>query len=226
MKKEYPILFSTPMVQAILEGRKTQTRRIVKPQPILDEDSGYVYDGKHRELYKNDIHHQDWRIAFTNDWCRYKVGDLLWVRESFRKYLHVDEDGFTNQNDTRIDFAADKNEAIPMSDADGFQMFNKKGEEVFVPWKPSIHMPKSDARIWIEIESIRVERAQDIREEDAQAEGVIKSTSDKYDRQLSARQSFETLWASINGEESWHANPWVWVVSFKVLSTTGKPENL
>jgi hypothetical protein len=167
MKKEIPILFSSTMVQAIIAGRKTMTRRIVKPQPIDNtEVDGNFFHGNHKgyvtTLFKAD----------------------------------VAENKF-----------------------DGYK------------WKPSIHMPKEAARIWLEVTEVRVERLHDITEEDAIAEGVEKlnnwwkdytSDQDAYDMQT-AMCSFDSLWKKINGEESWNENPWVWVVSFKVLSTTGKP---
>jgi hypothetical protein len=178
--KEHPILFSTPMVKAILEGRKTMTRRIIK----------------------------NFHAA-----CPYgQPGDILYVRECFSFYL----------------------DAI-LYKADEPHVFKN------VKYKPSIFMRKDYSRIWLQIEEIRVERLQDISEEDARNEGIeriggnaYKVYSDCFSQypkpkddgvriSFSSRYSFATLWAKINGPESWIQNPYVWVVKFKVLSTTGKP---
>lgn len=244
MQKQIPILMSTPMVQATLDGRKTMTRRIVKHRisyeanssgrtdlnafGVLDGNSNYILDKNAVPLTLADIS------------CPYgKVGDILWVRESFRKYYNVDEDGYTNWDKEIIDYCADGLEPLNMVDGDGFQMYNKDGTEKMVPNKPGIHMPKAACRIWLEIIDIRVERVSDITEEDAKAEGV-ETYKDGYKAYgwypkeigvvdcvcTTAIKSFWYLWKSINGEESWLDNPWVWVISFKVLSTTGKPESL
>lgn len=204
--KEKPILFSTDMVRAILDGRKTQTRRIVKheiscdtyqiEQNFLDETVylQYSIDGLFIEPYIT---------------CPYgQQGDVLWVRERFCKdflnrYWYYQQFDFKN----RYHYVHDskRNEEIQFKAND---------------FKPSIHMPKAAARIWLKIESIAVERLQDITEQDAIAEGIIhKSMNDP-------KVEFQHLWQSINGPDSWAQNPWVWVVKFKVLSTTGKPTNL
>jgi len=202
--KEHPILFSTDMVIAKLEGTKTKTRRIINPQPIIDQDSGFVFDGKHRKQY--DIH--NWKDRFIDDYSRWMPGDLLWTRETWR-WIEGD------LGSGAYDFKADNND------------FGN------IKWKPSIFMPKEAARIWDEILSIKVERLHEITEEDAIAEGIERSisgngrivwkhyTKDKYGP--SPVHSYETLWRKINGEESWNENPFVWVIQFKVLSTTGKP---
>lgn len=197
MSKDHPILFSTPMVQAILERRKTQTRRIIKPQPIIDQDSGFVFDGKHRKQY--DIH--CWMNQFIDDFSRWMPGDLLWVRETW---------GWVPTG---------KGEKIGYKATHSEPMHNK--------WKPSIHMYKECARIWLEVTDINVERLHEISEVDAIAEGVkstVKLTDDRMDYTgYYAVEHFQDLWTKINGEESWKANPWVWVLIFKILSTTGKP---
>lgn len=231
MKKQIPILFSAAMVQAILAGRKTMTRRVVK---------GIALDWLEKDGFTPEF------VADPdNGLCRYgKVGDVLWVRENFRKYILFDPTDENLKTDEIIDFAADGEEPIPMIDGDGFQMFKKDGSEKFIPYRPSIHMPKKAARIWLEVVSIRVERAHDISEADAISEGIESYTEEgrpRYKDYMAdasgygdpahdypsvgiAVTSFATLWEKINGRESWEANPWVWVVEFKVLSTTGKPE--
>lgn len=207
--QEKPILFSTPMIKAILDGSKTQTRRILK--------SGFEH---HSLPFSKILFHPSPKLqtqAFFRDKgnlllgtkCPYgNVGDLIWVRETFIEFPHG-VFNFKTDPDPVFEVAASK-------------------------WKPSIHMPKSAARIWLEIEKITVERLQDISEEDARSEGVItymkwlQETSKNYnpDTKLGAYPvtAFSRLWKKINGRESWKANPWVWVVKYKILSTTGKPQ--
>jgi hypothetical protein len=98
-------------------------------------------------------------------------------------------------------------------------------------YKPSIHMPKAAARIWLQVEAVRVERLQDITSEEAKLEGAAGWTERNHPGMVmgdypTPKQDFIRLWQNINGQDSFHANPWVWVVSFKVLSTTGKPDFL
>jgi hypothetical protein len=191
--KDTPILFSTPMVQAILEGRKTMTRRVVNPQPPHWTWNLYPSDKLQTKLRDG---------KYVN--CPYgKPGDLLWVRESWR----FAGGGFDGKPDTSV-----------MSPND---FIYKADEDWNGPWKPSIHMPKSAARIWLEVTDVRVERLQEITETDAIAEGVRLEDSKKWFKHTHV---FEELWQSINGPDSWEANPWVWVVSFKGLSTTGRPK--
>ncbi|MOA26207.1 hypothetical protein D3C78_1469830 [compost metagenome] len=113
--------------------------------------------------------------------------------------------------------------------------YDQRGEK----WRPSIHMPKKASRVWLQITNIRVERLQDVSEYDANAEGVLAYGDGYYKNYftqkglrevdgvqcLLARGSFQSLWASINGMDSWETNPWVWVIEFKVLSTTGKTKS-
>ena len=203
MRKERPILFSTSMVRAILEGRKTQTRRVVKLQPLHDVSKTEMFVSGNtwasRSEINNDGGYHVWR---TN--CPYgKPGDVLWVRETWQP----------SESGAYVHFKAD------WSDEDA-----GKG------WKPSIHMPKDAARIWLEIVNVRVERLQDISEQDAIAEGIHqtwigdkrsdcawKNYIDNGRGSLQPEQSFFSLWESINGKESLEANPWVWVVEFKQI---------
>jgi hypothetical protein len=239
--KEIPMLLSTPMVQAILEGRKTKTRRICRDNGEDVEGFRFVKDnptfpefwkGKKAEPYTG------WVVKYKNLelWlprkCPFgKPGDIIWVREKWRKYCPVDANGYTNYDTQIIEFAADNPPLIDEIDADGFRVFKKDGSEKFISWRPSIYMPKSAARIWLQVEDIRVERVQDITEEDAEAEGVEQNRDESWHDYLEPKRlcqddasaSFQSLWQYINGEESWQTNPFVWVISFKVLSTTGKP---
>lgn len=230
MSKERPILFSTPMVQALLAGRKSQTRRVVKPQPnarateIVYREAGWPGTPWHArlELPKTPRHYE-----VTNTYkCPYgQIGDILWVREAF---CFGSEDCFHTfyyRASDRVDIQVD---------GDGFTVFNKDGSERS-PWKPSIHMPKAASRIWLEITDIRVERVGEISEPDAVAEGIEDLTDGqnlsfkdymKGRHPLTAVASYKSLWESINGPESWEVSPWVWTVEFRILSTTGKPSNL
>lgn len=232
-----PLLYSTEMVKAKLAMRKTETRRIIKPQPIIDEESGYVYDGRHKTLYKNDMHHEDWRIGFIADHARWKKGDLIWGRETWQLIV---EDMDAEEWTQIVRYAADNPEPIYERDGDGFQIFNKDGSEKFIGFKPSIHMPKSIARIWDEVVEVRVERLHDITDEGAIAEGIQKvSNHNQWYNYLhpkgempaemwvrGAKESYKTLWQKINGVDSWEANPWVWVIKTKQLSVTGRPEGV
>jgi hypothetical protein len=213
--KQRPILFSTPMVQAILEGRKTQTRRtkdldevnqrpndwVVTTSPC-NSDGKWVFTAEHGEA-------QQIRVK-----CPYgQPGDVLWVRETFLKHPIPDE-GYK--------FKADMNDEQLKCAAFKMGVLN---------WKPSIHMPKEAARIWLQITNVRVERLQYISEEDAKAEGIEGSQSVLLKRfryrdymikdsefYRFPCESFFTLWISINGRESYDLNPYVWVVEFKQIN--------
>ena len=135
--------------------------------------------------------------------CPYgQPGDVLWVRETWmhNPNIHICPE-------EPIYFKASKSKQF-IEEWPGY-------------WKPSIHMTKATARIWLHVKEIRVERLQDISEDDAIVEGVTCYEADT--DWLTAKYGFQILWEKINGEESWKANPWVWVVKFKVLSLTGKP---
>ena len=209
--KERPIIFNAPMVKAILEGRKTQTRRIAKNLPV------HLYGVK----------------------CPYgQPGDRLWVRENWKV-------GAWDENNGRIaiDYCdgPDKRWRTDPSDTDGEKFEKlwiqisdeliKKGiqygedgrykwniGESPLNWKPSIFMPRWASRINLEIVDVRVERLQDITEEDAIAEGVsFGHITDQATGEIDceATDAYEVLWESIYGHDSWDKNPWVWVVEFK-----------
>lgn len=196
--KHIPILFSTAMVQAILDGRKTQTRRIMKPQP--SENVRWDSFGISALTPKR---HIEGRGFFTEGYgskffkCPYgQPGDILWVRETWTKIRIATGEQF-----------------IYRADDD----FYKDYVEEWHGWRPSIHMPKEACRIFLKVKSIRVERLQDISEEDAKHEGVLKASCCH-----SFFHGFSILWQSINGPASWEANPWVWVVEFERCE---RPEN-
>lgn len=201
--KEKPILFSGPMVRAILDGRKTQTRRVCKDVPC--QYAGYV---EHRVGHSFWSNHPDAQ-GYVED-CPYGApGTRLWVRETFAHVVDSRGDSVTRYWDGK-----------------SFKyIYRADATERPTKWTPPIHMPRVASRITLEITDIRVERLRDISEADAIAEGVeelnergtYKDYSDHENIWLSARGAYFTLWESINGKGSWNANPWVWVVEFKKL---------
>lgn len=225
--KEHPMLFSTPMVKAILNGSKTQTRRIIK-SPKLDM---YVEDIKFGVTAMTPEGH----VSVRGKWMdgqesRYgesfikfpaQVGDHIWVRETYREY-NIYEDGEL-AIEKHLEYAADPgNEMIPMVDGDGFGIYNKDGSEKFIPWKPSLFMPKRICRIWLEVVSIRAEKLLDISPNDAIAEGIEGWGHNTWKDYLKPSyactnpiESYLSLWDSINGEGAFSKNPWVWVYTFK-----------
>src|SRR5690606_21306367 len=206
-----PILFSTPMVQAILEGRKTQTRRIVKfktaganhtanYERAMISDSGDVF---------RFFQEEDW-LGWFYEKPKYNTGDILWVRETWQTSYNYENDNW--------DY---------IYKSDGGYWIDDDGP---MKWKPSIHMPKAAARIFLEVTNVRVERLFDISEKDAIAEGIIviepEEAYNSYDKGVgsyaTARGSFFSLWSSINGQASTDANPWVFVYEFKRVE---RPDN-
>lgn len=192
---EKPIIFSTPMVRAILEGRKTQTRRVVK-SPFEIHANGFIT--------KPDKHDRFNLVVLP-----YKPGDILWVRETWQ-YKNYGDYGYTPDD---FIYKADPNETW------------------VGPWRPAIHMPYEASRIHLKIKNVRVERLQDITEEDAIAEGikeymefngVVKYWIDDLslgvgDMPRSAKKAFEIIWNSIYAKRGygWDINPWVWVIEFE-----------
>lgn len=180
MSKQRPILFSTPMVQAIIAGRKTMTRRTIKnidpnkynflsivPHTDLN---GYAGNGNLGEFENKRTH----GVVYVN--CRFgNIGDLLYVKETYGVCGHTTKHYVYRATD---DLAVEK-------------------------WKPSLFMPKSAARIFLEITAIGVERVQDITDADAKREG------------LDSKEGFMAIWEKINGLPSWNANPFCWVLTFK-----------
>ncbi|WP_412464232.1 hypothetical protein [Flavobacterium mekongense] len=228
-----PILFSTEMVKAILSGSKVQTRRVVKPQPIENKHglefphpgckttNGYLLFSGSQTPWSSSPYGQ--------------VGDVLWVREKWGKTTNIEcREDLDWPHRPHIITDREPNGEIYSAyiyAADGYwQWLDDDGfttEKSY--WKPSIHMPKEACRLFLKIKSIRVERLNDITEGDACLEGVelmdtnrYKDYIDKHNSVISSRISFATLWQSINGEESWNSNPWVWVIEFERIE---KPEN-
>lgn len=205
---EKPILFSTSMVQAILDGRKSQTRRVLKVQPEsidMKEHKTIPYNGSAKFLLEN-----------TN--CRYgQIGDILWVRETYTKL--VPEHFITSNYVYKADMTPDSEEIR--------QQYIKQGYPY--KWKPSIFMPKVACRIKLLIKDIQVERLNDISEADAQSEGVERPILSSPFIEINGIQypvhpatgdyaySYMLLWNKINGKDSWSKNPWVWKITFDKL---------
>lgn len=189
--KETGLMFKAPLVRALLDGRKTQTRRIAKP--VRHPDLGNVYSPGALVLEHEPQH-------VINRACPYgQPGDRIYVRETFSQHPEWGQ----------LAFRADGEE---FEDADGWLWEPK--------WQPSSQMPKELARIWLEITGVRVEQLQNISTEDCISEG-LNTTLRERDAEVNLKQQFKELWESTGGD--WDANPWVWVVDFKVLSTTGRP---
>lgn len=191
--RELPILFSTQMVQAILAGRKTMTRRVIKPQPKTDGLAGVYAD-----LYNHDPNQwafwlPDNRMTEPRTWKpHYQVGDRLWVKETWHQNTGLSAD-------KTIHYRAD-------------------GEQPYC-WHPSIFMPKSAARIWLEVTANRAERLQDISEEDAKMEGLEVGGWNEDGSLCNATNHMELYWDFLNGKTyPWASNPWVWPISFKMVS--------
>jgi hypothetical protein len=200
--REKPILFSSPMVKAILDGRKTQTRRIMKPQP------------EHFEQYP----HWRWTTPqlrkdglgpFAIDsgdrpgiFGKYVPGETLWVRETWGPRT---EQGKPVESRHYVKYRADFIDDSPPADGMDWHTYEDK-------WRPSIFMPRWASRITLELTDVHVERVQDITGDDCLLEG-IKPQGIGSDMAMVA--AFRELWESINGKGSWESNPWVWVVSFR-----------
>lgn len=194
--KERGMIFNGEMVRAILDGRKTQTRRPVK-FPILDRNLGC-------ELAGNELAGELSAGNYLNS-AFGKPGDRIWVRETWARY-NID------QNSHDIAYRATTPADWP-----------EEGR-----WRPSIHMPRWASRILLEITDVRVERLNSISQEDAQAEGLeltgwrpTYSDPDSGGEVMTPYDNFAELWSSIYGDESWQANPWVWVIEFKVVNCGG-----
>lgn len=197
--KERPIIFSGPMVWAILEGRKTQTRRIAKEFNMLNLDG----------ILKRFPNQQE---------CPYgEPGDRLWVRETHRYWWPDWED--PGSHPCRCRYKAD--DAIidlPVGWDEGNQFFTPEDADLDKEphkWRPSIYMPRWASRITLEITGVRVERLQEISEADAWKEGFPDPDGKNKEYTDRARYWYRTVWEDINGSDSWHANPWVWVLEFK-----------
>lgn len=214
-----PILFNTEMVKAILDGRKTQTRRVFSKTQLKYFD----YAQKLGEMSSLDnLHEND--FAYILQFSQYKVGDVLYVRETFNTFSNI-----TMDNEVGVIYKADNKEVIlPCNrDYECEYVFNDK-------WKPSIHMPKKYARIFLKVTNVGVERLQDISDEDCIKEGIIKVTKDNqvfkfciYDKKdysstpwqdmpKNPQEVYKNLWNSTTKDGyKWEDNPYVFVYEFE-----------
>ncbi|HCM3154987.1 TPA: morphogenetic protein [Klebsiella quasipneumoniae] len=212
--KERGMIFNGEMVRALLDGRKTQTRRIMKAQPSEDftpmnmaleadyKARWYTPGIVDKDGYLQPAGKEVFGVANENEGysCQFgAVGDRIWVRETWARY-NIDQDSHD------MAYRATIPEDWPESGR----------------WRPSIHMPRWASRILLEITGVRVERLNAISQEDAQAEGMeltgwrpTYSDPDSGGEVMTPYDNFAELWSSIYGDESWKANPWVWVISFK-----------
>ncbi|EMJ7589401.1 TPA: hypothetical protein ACIIU3_003354 [Serratia marcescens] len=208
--KERPVIFNGEMVRAILDGRKTQTRRVMKPQPEPCYRGGHWWPSN---AFKTMLHIEEQMQNGQGGWkglagyaCPFgRVGDRLWVRETF-----MDLTG------TGIEATTGKFEGLAYrADTPAGSYGDEVRKDYGLKWTPSLHMPRKACRILLEITAVRVERLNDISEEDARAEGVAPSQHIITPPEALYRVGFLKLWQSIYGEESWSANPWVWVIEFR-----------
>jgi hypothetical protein len=236
---ERPILFSGAMVRAILDGRKTQTRRVVKGSH-LDSADVWAFDAARGEWESGEVHqgataHVEWvRCPFGTP------GDRLWVRETHALLQPTTDEATAREHRDRIVCRPEDGEMVAVwYRADGEMPLAEQlwadDPDDGIRWRPSIHMPRWASRITLEVTGVRVERLNDISEEDAKAEGADRDFTpcDPDDREdprevgypsasdtahaeaTKHRRFFRSLWESINGPDSWAANPWVWVVDFR-----------
>ena len=243
--KERPILFSAPMVRALLDGSKTQTRRVVKPQPPAAVKDFCTYHHPEPGLW---FYGWDEADKSLMEWCvksrHGQPGDRLWVKETFCP-IYPQDPSYNGGRPIEYDYAATYTHGDRLGDSLGIKK----------RWKPSIHMPRAASRITLEIVSVRVERLQDISEDDARAEGCERLNDDEpgyvyredHDWKICPKcggtrlhnalgsnlgvifdvdclecntyvKRYRHLWQSINGDGSWDLNPHVWVVEFKVVT--------
>jgi len=221
--KERPILFSAPMVRALLAGTKTQTRRVAKVESTLGIDSILAprRAGSHAATYL--LPDQAAEAAVC---CPYgQPGDRLWVRETWQGPLMNIEEWekhyFSDADEIPAIFLTPAH-CQYAADGGPAPEFMTMDDEIVARWKPSIHMPRWASRILVEITNVRIERLQDISEADAAAEGVATwapgaLSPDSLGNDPS--DQFRWLWTSINGPSSWHVNPWVWALDFQLSQT-------
>lgn len=239
---ERPIIFSGPMVRAILEGKKTMTRRVVRPQPA--EHHWSILPGYKRSvklLACNDGHfHARFQDSIPQNidepvWVKCphgKPGDVLWVRETWQYY------DWTEEGEPWIKYGADEGISLTKdipeewwdkvwdtwADLSAPDNFKINGRAADRKWRPSIFMPRWASRITLEIVDVRVERLQEISRADAKAEGFFPGMNglEKWAGRPygNAQLAFKACWEDINGKKpgcSWADNPWVWVISFRKI---------
>lgn len=221
MGRVLPILFNTDMVRAILDGRKTVTRRICKDGNEFTVPDMNFYDADKRTYavhnYANEEHTE--KLSLVERICPICPGDILYIRETFKRnkdgYSGIDFGGYIYRADCKTVF-----------------------KDLYNPWKPSIHMPKKAARIWLKVTDVRVEKIQSITNEQILKEGISPKSVDHYMAQFPEVTEewvhaahwipFSDLWNSTIKKAdfdlySWDTNPWVWVIEFEQCE---KPEEI
>lgn len=224
MERVLPILFNTDMVRAILEGRKTVTRRICKDANELTVPDMSFYDAEKRTYavhnYADKKHTE--KLSVAERTCLICPGDILYVRETWHKYKK----------------RVGKGEGCHVAELYGYKASIANSEDANEPWKPSIHMPKEAARIWLKVNDVRVERLQEIPHDGALKEGIHfcecpdgftwKPETDMHNCYITPMGAMQALWNSTIKKSDiyrygWDANPWVWVIEFERCE---KPENM
>lgn len=196
-----PILFNTEMVQAILYDVKTQTRRIIKGLP-LHEPYFEVDEGRGFMMDS-----EDGQFYALENFCKVQPRDVLWVRETWQHLF--DHRGW------RYEYKADYRDDEPL-----------RLGGMYIAWRPSIHMPKAAARLFLFVKHVRAERLQDITMDEIKAEGLTSAAVHAGDEEIAFKE-WELLWNSTIKKEDlarygWDANPWVWVIEFERMD---KPSN-
>ena len=202
-----PILFNTEMVQAVLDGTKTATRRIAKAVYPYSEHGGFttIIRGEYTGPIsaENIIKHKS----------QYQPGDILYVRETWHQYIKL----------------VGKGESCRVQEFYGYKASIANSEDAHEKWKPSIHMPKEAARIFLKVTDVRIERLQDMTLDDFLNEGIsipYEAFNDPTNAYMQAKEMFMRIWDSTIrkrdiGKYGWDANPYVWVINFK---RTGTPD--
>lgn len=217
MSRVLPILFNTEMVRAILDGRKTVTRRICKEGNDYTVPDMSFYDADKRTYavhnYAN-TEHTD-KMSIVERKCPICPGDILYVRETWQYLYELDRNEQIIEGTGRYYYKA--TDELPFStyvDSRGITHEN-------IPWHPSIHMPKEAARIWLKVTDVRVERLQEITDTGAEREGAQPQNPFEYDvNKYPNKENFKKIWDSTIKKADldrygWAPNPWVWVISFE-----------
>ena len=195
-----PILFNTEMVRAILDGRKTTTRRVIK---------GIALDWLTKGCFTSKF------VASPDNYLApYTVGDVLYVRETFTELCRTDENGYTHYNESFYLYAADSLQ-IDLYDGDGFLLDDQR-----IKWHPSIHMPKEAARIFLRVTDVRAERLQDMENAPSGFNNPFCKEGVKYECDFIALWN-RTIKKSDLDKYGWDANPWVWVYEFERCEKEG-----
>lgn len=192
------MIFNAEMVRALLDGRKTQTRRPIKWKQTRFTEIGEREDGS-KWPWSEDAEHA---CDFWHPCPFGAVGDRIWVREAFRVHSRATDVATLAYKASERNSWTEQTRRVPVA------VCNKPATPE--KWTPSLHMPRWASRILLEITGVRVERLRSMSQDDARAEGVIAASGP-----MEAGLAFRELWESIYGEESWKANPWVWVIEFK-----------